>query len=82
MCHERSERAKVKGFSTCDVHRRRNTLHSATCECNARSRFGLLYHISSSVQTSHMEAPPKGYLPSLSLPNGARQIMRIYIPIR
>ena len=31
MCHERSERAKVKGFSTYDVHQRRDTLHSTTC---------------------------------------------------
>ena len=39
MCHERSERAKVKGFNTYDVHQRRDTPHSATCECNACSRF-------------------------------------------
>ena len=42
MCHERSERAKVKGFSTYDVHQRRDTLHSATCECSARQLIGVL----------------------------------------
>ena len=76
MCHERSERAKVKGFSTYDVHQRRDTRHSATCECSARPTFW------GTVRTSHKIAHPKGYLPSLPLPNGARQIMRIYIPIR